>query len=230
MDENKNQLNTDSSTDDALEVSVSEPSIPARRRIFRQGASVVAVTLASRPVLAWHCQSPSAWGSEQLNPNTSLRFNDGHLKFADEGWYITDWANNTNSNPKVSGLPWAKLLEKNSALFDASTKTNGVFDYTKVSVGKLVSVFGITVPTGVSGTTTAVRVLKSGTSFQKAILAAQLNFVVLWALKSPFDIENCVSLPQLKLMASGSYTPMNGARAWGQEEITSYLINNWIVQ
>lgn len=40
------------------------PRIPSRRRLIRLGTTAVPVvaTLARRPALAWHCQSPSAWG------------------------------------------------------------------------------------------------------------------------------------------------------------------------
>ena len=204
----------------------------SRRRLFRQGASVVAVTLASRPVLAWHCRSPSAWGSEQINPNTSLKTNDGHTTlYPDETWTISNWVSNTARNN--FGQPWVKLKQKFPSLIDPSTKNNrGVFDYTKVSVKKLFdTVTGLGRPTGLSDTATVKYILSNGTDLQKYTIVAQLNYVLLAPLSSPNDLDKCVTLLDLRQMASGSYSPPNMVNVtWGAQDIVDYLFNNWIAR
>lgn len=208
-----------------------EPVVQSRRRLFRQGASVVAVTLASRPVLAWHCKTTSAWGSELINPTTSLKTDQAHPLYPDEGWYIADWARNTNTNSAlgVVGFPWATLLQKYPTLKDASTTTNGNFDFNKVTISKLVGVVGLVKPSGVNSASLAKNVFLTGSNFKTAVLAAQLNYILLSPLDSPFQQEKCISLSQIKTMAAGSYSPMPGV-TWGQQEIYDYLTKNWIVR
>lgn len=202
----------------------------SRRRLFRQGASVVAVTLASRPVLAWHCQSPSAWGSEQINPKTSQKANDGHKTYPDETWTISNWVDNTSRNN--FGNPWKKLKESYPSLYDASTKTNGKFDYTKVTVAKLFSsVPGMGRPGGLSDNAKVKEVLSIGSDLQKYTIVAQLNFILLAPLGAPNDLDKCVTLKDLSEMASGSYSPLDDSKViWGPLEIKRYLYNNYIVR
>lgn len=202
----------------------------SRRRLFRQGASVVAVTLASRPVLAWHCKSPSAWGSEQINPNTSLSTNAGHNSYTDETWTISNWVSNTARNN--FGQPWVKLKEKFPLLIDKSTKTNGSFDYKKVTVKKLfATVSGLGRPTGLNDTAMVKDILSMGSDLQKYTIVAQLNYVLLAPLTSPNDLDKCVTLLDLRQMASGSYSPPNMVNVtWGAQDIVDYLYNNWIVR
>jgi hypothetical protein len=234
------------SNEDALAVkpipSVGEPAVKSRRRLFRQGASVVAVTLASRPVLAWHCKTTSAWGSELINPNTSLKTDSAHPLSADEGWYVSDWANNSNSNSALGGVgkPWDTLLAKCPTLKDKTTtsngKANGTFDYTKVTLSKLVATlnyygFVLKIPSGASGDNIAKTVFSYGSNdFRAATLTAQLNFILLSPKASPFDQEKCTNLTQLNTMASGSYQPANSSKVWSKSEIVTYLYQNWIIR
>ena len=74
---------------------IAQPTVeaPARRRMLLKSigtGSAVVASLASRPAYAWHCQSPSAWGSAQINPNTSLKNNPGHTSYVDETWTISN--------------------------------------------------------------------------------------------------------------------------------------------
>ena len=84
----------DKNSDQTLSAENATPLKPdlasARRRMLKRGIAVspVVLTLVSRPVLAWHCKSPSAWGSEDMNPTTSLRTNEGHNSWLDETWTI----------------------------------------------------------------------------------------------------------------------------------------------
>lgn len=203
----------------------------SRRRLFRQGASVVAVTLASRPVLAWHCKSPSAWGSEQINPNTSLSTNAGHNSYTDETWTISNWVSNTARNN--FGQPWVKLKQRFPLLVDSSTKNKkSVFDYTKVTVKKFFeTVTDVRRPTGLNDAAMVKDILAMGSDLQKYTIVAQLNYILLAPLSSPNNLDKCVTLLDLQQMASGSYSPPNMPNVtWGPQDIVDYLYNNWIVR
>lgn len=201
----------------------------SRRRLIKLGTSAVPViaTLASRPALAWHCQSPSAWGSELLNPTTSLKTNAGHQQYPDETWYISNWKDNVaRSATGTSSKPWNKLKSKFPSIYDSTTSTNGVFDYTKVTIAKLNTVTGVHVA-GANGALTVKTVLGSGTDLQKSTIVAQLNYILL----SPYsanEIEMCLKLDEIKQMAAGTYT--TSGETWDAAKVKQYLFNNWIAR
>lgn len=205
--------NTDLHRDEG-EVSA-QPVVHSRRRLFRQGASVVAVTLVSRPVLAWHCKSPSAWGSELINPNTSLATNAGHRTYGDETWTITNWVNNTER--AGLGKPWRKLKGRLGSPQD--TKRSDI------TLGNVTG-FGLTIPSGLSSGQKIVDVLASGTQFQKYIVVAQLNRLLLAGDTN--GIDECLKTDDLKKMALRNY-PASGT-PWSETDIVTYLDQNWIVK
>ena len=212
--------------------SSSSPSASVtRRRLLKLGTVSVPVvaTLASRPALAWHCKSPSAWGSEIINPNTSLQTNAGHQSYPDETWYITNWKDNVaRSNVGFSGKPWDVLLSKYPALKDASTTTSGKFDYTKVTVGKLKSTIGGFASTA-SSSDKVVTVLASGSDLPKSTIVAQLNYILLSPLAAN-QIESCLSPQTLQAMANGTYSPPGSGQVWSTSQIKTYLYNNYIAR
>ena len=180
----------------------------SRRRLLWRGARVapVLLTLASRPVLAWHCKSPSGWGSEQLNPATSLGTNQGHTSYADETWTISNWR--TNTARAGLGRPWQRL---------------GLGDnWTQVKLQKLENKKGVVIPAGVDKHMTVVSFLTAGTGFHQTVVVAQLNSMLLSSL------GNCITLSEIKQMARGTYSPPNVSVVWGPSEIVEYLRNNWI--
>lgn len=182
--------------------------VPARRRWLKNGASLapIVLTLASRPVLAWHCKSPSAWGSEQLDPTTSLSTNQGHSSYVDETWTISNWKNNTSRAGLP--LPWTRLG------YSGDTWKN-------VKLSKLPS-RGVTIPPGVDTSKKVIEFLGSGSAFQKAIVVAQLNGLLLPS------VGNCITIGELRKMASGSYSPPHLNVVWNQTDILQYLQSNWI--
>ena len=83
----------------------------ARRRLLKRGASAVVITMASRPVLAWHCKSPSVVASEALNPNTSLAKKNASTRvWADETWGLREWkANKVRRDNKNGVQEWWEI-------------------------------------------------------------------------------------------------------------------------
>lgn len=247
-----NELNRKQSDASAEAERNAVPASASRRKIFRKIGLVavpVVATLASRPVLAWHCRTPSMWGSLVMNPNTSLRTNDGHQTgYKDENWSIAGWRSNSiRSATGVLDRPWAYLLSSGvnkaaflrASLVNASTGSGNTVRYVPysstptryldtqiVTVNELVGATGIILPAGVLGSSKVYDVLNSS-SFGAHLLVAQLNFRLLFPLKSNL-MELCFNLGDLQQMATGFYSPTNNIN-WGQQEIVDYLQNNWVV-
>jgi hypothetical protein len=185
-----------------------------RRRLIKLGASAASVTLtlSSRPVRAWECNSTSAWGSAQLNPNRSTTARNTAHQVADECWSITEWVN--NSSHGSLGQPWPYLNCTNSTL---------IANYT---VGTLYQPYGGT-PTGLTSSNKLMDKLKNGTNFQKYMLVARLNSKIV-----P-NVQSCLrnnATDQLVLMAGGTYSPPNlPGVVWNQSQIIQYLGSNYIV-
>lgn len=194
---------------------------PSRRRLITLGSAAVPVvaTLASRPALAWHCQSPSAWGSEMLNPNTSLKTNQGHQSYPDETWYITNWKNNTARN---STKPWDRFFAVHGS--NASTAYG---DWTKITF-QILSNKGYLIPSGFNLTDKVKDKLQTtGYDFKTSVLVAQLNFKCTppaWQS----EMSSCLDFNDLKLMVTRS-APYNTSY-WSEENIRVYLYNNWMAR
>jgi hypothetical protein len=200
---------------------------PSRRRWVKLGTAAIpaVATLASRPALAWHCKTPSAWGSEIINPNTSLRTNGAHQSYPDETWYISNWADNT-ARSGVSWLtikPWSRFFTLYPAIQTAASNNSN-----NVTIAMLGSI-GIHVAGATS--TAKVRVVLgtgagSGTPFQKAVITAQLNFKAVSGYAQN-EMESCLAFENLNTMAAGSYSPPGLGVNWYQSEIIQYLRENY---
>jgi len=199
-----------------------------RRRLIKIGvaATPVIMTLASRPVLAWHCKSPSAWGSEQLNPNTSIK----HDSYVDETWTITNWINNRGRAAVLSGNPpWRQLALKIPGI-------SSITNYKYVTVGAVRAAIP-TLPSGVQDSHRVYQGLSGKTpsgapstyyiwsDFAKYLVVAQLNRFMLAA--GVWDPQ-CVTEAELSAMAQLSYP--SSATPWDADKVQQYLYNNWIVR
>ncbi|SFC73239.1 hypothetical protein SAMN05216344_13618 [Polaromonas sp. OV174] len=205
---------------------------PSRRRLIKLGTAAVPVvaTLTSRPAFAWSCLSPSAWGSELINPNTSLKNKAGHQSYPNEAWYISDWRDNlAQSAAGYTNAPWSVLNTKYPSLYDKTTKTNGKFDYTKVTIKKLLATVPGLNAANANGQATVKEVLTSGSPLQKSAIVAQLNYLLLSPL-SGNELEKCFPPGELQKMASGSYSPSGLGVTWDSTQITKYLFDNWIAR
>lgn len=194
------------------------PRMPSRRRLIKVGTTAVPVvaTLASRPALAWHCQSPSAWGSQALNPNTSHKTNAGHQSYQDETWYVANWKDNS---ARKSVKPWDAFFSKHGAV-------NPSRDPTKVTFGNL-STLGYQVPAGFSSGDKVMAKLTNSSDFKSSVLVAQLNFQCTPS-QWQSEMTSCVTFDDLKRMALRS-APYDSA-FWSQENIRVYLYNNYLAR
>ena len=242
-------------TNDAAENVSSGVASTSRRRIFKK-VGVVAVpvvaTLASRPVLAWHCRTPSMWGSLVMNPNTSLNTHADHkTTFPDETWSIQGWKSNTvRSSTKVADRPWVYLVKNGfdkSKILAASLVNTTVgatdaaryvplsgnpaatryLDIQKVTVDEFIKATALVKPAGMSGSSKVYDVLVvSSTDFGAHMLVAQLNYKLLYPLSTNL-MENCFGKKDLDDMATGSYSPATGM-SWSKQDIIDYLEYNYV--
>lgn len=211
---------------------MASPVSSARRRLIRLGAAAVpvAATVASRPALAWHCQTPSAWGSEMMDTNTSLK-NTNSPYLVDETWTCANWA--ANSDRGIGSKPLDKLKSKLGVGTTASNITIG-------EVASRVSGFNAM---GVA-TSKKITWAMSGsncTNWVKLALCAQLNYYTLGSWKGWMACLNSNSQapsanvipPAMQQMILGTYSPSglssgSYSGTWSQAQVIAYFNNNWI--
>ena len=213
--------------DDDNTPSTARIASPRRRRLIKLGASSVpvALTLASRPAMAWHCSSTSAWGSAVVGVGgaSAVARQQSHTT-SDEGWSIAQWAVKTNPG------------------YCAGWTTCGTQKYGKTGSNAGMYALGTLKCTdlyssGVGGATTGLVCDylsgKSTSDFGACLLVAKLNMYygssgVASCLTTKGDQTSALLV--LNQMATGSYTPSVGAKAWNSSDIMNYLVQNWMVQ
>jgi hypothetical protein len=176
-------------------------SVAARRSMLKKsvGLAPIVLTLASRPVLAARCRSPSAWGSNPVNATVS---NHAHTETTFVAWTVRDWQNNTAQGGL--GQPWSKFTDFGNLLLNQLPGLD------------------ISLPYGVGDTgQKVVNFLANAGTFQKILVVAQLN------RKFVAGIGSCVTTAMLQEMASGSFR-MSASVTWDQSGIMSYLQSNGI--
>lgn len=187
-----------------------------RRRLLKLGATgvPVALTVASRPVLAWSCNTTSAWGSAQMMPNASTAARNTATKLADETWTITNWKNNTTRSTLSS--PWTRFL----------TYKNSSASFKSLLVTALYGASG-PFPNGVYSTDKIYDVIcASRGTFAQYMIVAKLNSLLITNVSSCLKSNGVDQLPR---MQGGSYLPPNGGSAWSSSVIQDYLAANSIV-
>ncbi|CAN5755176.1 hypothetical protein BH11PSE8_BH11PSE8_07310 [soil metagenome] len=216
MSEHPVETSLDSPAADHAAATANAVKSARRRRLLKLGASgvPVALTVASRPVLAWSCNTTSAWGSAQMMPNASTTARNGKTKLPDETWTITNWKN--NSSRSTLAVPWTQFLNyKNSSvafksqLLTALYGASGPFPNGTYSTDKIYDVI-----CGSRGT------------FAQYMIVAKLNSVLIT------NVASCLKsngVDQLSKMQGGNYAPPNGGSIWSSTMIQDYLAGNYIV-
>lgn len=204
-----------------------------RRRFIKAGAGAVpvALTLASRPVMATNCVTASAWGSTMGLAGTSqyLRARTPAKAVEISGAKpLSEWKQSSTStsagNPSCTS--WT-----NSALCGSGASATTIKNYKVSSLCGSNAIAGITSPT----TTTVWSILWStGTTdsdkYKRAMVVAWLNAKI-----SP-TVAQCVTDPtrptvnNLKtfgLIGTGGGTGPDG-KIWSQAAVVTYLFDNYI--
>lgn len=222
----------------SVDASARQLASERRRRFIKLGGAAVptALTLTSRPVMAWHCNTASTWGSAQGMSNSSYtRSQDVTRLFPDETYTTACWLNNS-TRAGLPTSPWTRAPLSRSA-------TSGTATYYKAyTVGQLLSGTGATIA-GVSSDDSVWSILNgspkkpSGTpgvygpgsstcgEFQKLMLVAWLNFKVLNS-----TLNKCLAPGATNVLVkfgNTSYVDPAGA-TWTQAKIVTYLKKNFV--
>ncbi|RTL47116.1 MAG: hypothetical protein EKK53_00350 [Burkholderiales bacterium] len=214
-----------------------------RRRFIKLGGAAVptALTLASRPVMAWHCNTASTWGSAQGMSNSAYtRSQDLNVRlFPDETYTTACWLNNT-ARAGLSGNPWGCL----PLGCDTANPTNSKY-YKGYTVAQLLANTGGATIAGVNTADTVWSILNGAPQrpasspfngrlvnsnstcgeFQKLMLVAWLNFKVLNSTLNKCLAPNSTNV--LVKFGNTSYVDPTGA-TWTQARIVTYLKKNFV--
>ncbi|MGI4848223.1 MAG: hypothetical protein ACRYGK_08815 [Janthinobacterium lividum] len=230
-----------------------------RRRFIKGGAAAVpvALTLTSQPVMAWHCNSTSAWGSGQLQNNTgSVAARNELNRSGDECFFINQWKTNngspwarpelglavakpsavTKATPATKGHP---AVADNTAVFDASVGWTWTDTKTKVAgsqngsfnKGKtlLLRDLGVRTNGRLTGAASVWDMINGTDKFAAAIATALLNEKCFPNTVGACLMRGDTQVSALAKMATGQFTPTKGV-TWGEAEIVQYLYDNWMAR
>lgn len=195
----------------------------SRRRLIKLGTAAVPVvaTLASRPAMAWHCKSPSAWGSnptlEDANLTASQKANPAHDVVLDEVWTVKNWCDNSTRYNLAN--PWDVVKGKCGL-------TKNFTAITFADISKL----GITWPSAVDTSKKVVNVLNANGGAQNpptyinAMIVALLNYKLIGKSNG---LAQCMMPLDIQEMASGKIEISKNV-TWYEKEIRDYLYNNYV--
>ncbi len=197
-----------------------------RRRFIQAGVVPVGLTLASRPAMAWHCNTTSAWGSAVLrNGGASVQARaDLAVINNTECWTITNWNNNSGRSSVRGGTaPWTLVINTWYAGKSLSYARNAL-TVAKVYPGGLKNV---------ASTAKVSDLLKNDPAgYGTMMLVARLN-----TLFAGNNVAQCVvsstgqdMLVQMASQGPDVFKPANSTgAAWTATDFRNYLYGNWLV-
>lgn len=205
-------------------------TLARRRRFIKLGASSVpvALTLTSRPVMAWHCSSTSAWGSAQMGQATvgsaKTRL-DNNITDGNECWTVANWKNNNCTGSNMSTIPWNVVKSKGG--------------YSSVVNAKAGLTIGMIFPNGLlgcNGSTTVWSIVSGNDKFKKSVTVARLNSVYATSYKS--QIDSCIissgnrsdQIQEMARLGSSYASPNAPTIKWSTDDIVAYLNSNWLAR
>lgn len=203
-----------------------------RRRFLKVGGAAVptALTLASRPVMAWDCNTASMWGSVQGISNTHSSYTRSRVTsgasqtyWADETYTRANWVGNTTRSTLPT--PWG-------ALGVSSAKAAPWNSFKKLKVSDV-----ITSPiVGVPGTTLIWDYLNNAASdeYGALMVVAWLNYITLVDKtgKTP-NLAKCLkpqttnALDWMGAVGTNTVTGPDG-KSWDKARVVQYLKLNYI--
>lgn len=225
MSDSKNNMQQDPLVDALGAQAEADAKVARRRRFIKLGASAVpvAMTLASRPVMAWDCHTTSAWGSAQLAAMTGsakTRLDNTGVSGA-ECWYVNDWKSNSSTAPCWRSLTTKRYGSSKSCAYGRSNcMISHIFP---------LGLSGVTSPT----TKTAYSVITGSDNFASCITVARLN--ALYGAGAS-NIALCVvtggkdQIQEMARLGSLYVPPNNTGVVWSKSDIVNYLYNSWLAR
>ena len=199
-----------------------------RRRFIQAGVVPVGLTLASRPAMAWHCNSTSAWGSAILRDGgASVKARAAaNVVENNECWFVTNWAENSGRGLVLNGAkPWTCV---NPKYFKTKSASDVAYAQANLKVSQLYP-GGLL---GVPGTKKVFEVVGATGTYGAAMCVARLNVVL--AGEGGAKIAQCTVTSagdMLDLMAKPNFKPANSSgAAWTTTQIQQYLHENYIAR
>ncbi len=177
-----------------------KPGMSTRRGLIRAGlkASPVILTLASRPVLAWQCKTPSAHASANLSNH------------AQQTWPDSCTATSTSWSNKCTGVGSAK-----DACGATLSWPTGVTKNTQCN-----TLMG-------SGSSSSITTkLASGTGFEKTLITSMLNVLTGRVPGQCVTSQNIKDMWFAGNAGTG-YQPSAGI-SWSKQNTVDFLHNNWV--
>lgn len=200
---------------------------PRRRRLLQAGVVPVGLTLASRPVMAWHCNTTSAWGSAVLrNGGASVKARaDAAILRSTECWTIANWCDNTVRGEVSTTKPWVFVA---NGIWPGRGKTD---DYarTKLTIGQIF-------PSGLYGCGSGDNVLTTlkanKSNFKGYMIVARLNTMYAGNRVNECLLSNGEDMVvEMAKTGPNKFKPRNSTgAAWTEKEILTYLFDNYIVR
>lgn len=204
-----------------------------RRRFLKIGGAAVptALTLASRPVMAWDCNTASMWGSVQGISLAHSSYLRSQVKtgvkqslWADETYTKANWCGNT-SRTGLPASPWV-------ALGSALGKPAGWNAFKSLVISDVVPspIFGVTLSNNLWNYLNA-----GADEYGYLMVVAWLNYVTLGKTGTILGLEKCLkpqSTVSLTWMGTAGGTTVTGpdGRAWNRQRVIDYLKANYVAR
>lgn len=189
-----------------------------RRRLIKLGAGAVpvAMTLASRPVMATDCITASAWGSVQGLLNTS------QYKRAYKNKVVISGAHNVATWATTGCAGWTELTK-------ATTKSR-----TACLISHVLSGSGVSSTAGLTSSLSVWTVLTGSSStystYQKTMLAAWMNWKISATSKQCLASKTDGTVNRLKEL--GALPATGSVNLWGKQwyraDAVTYLTSNFL--
>jgi len=209
-------------------VDVSAQRAAGRRRFLLKAGGVAvptALTLASRPVMAWDCNTASTWGSAQGVANTSYSSYTRSRRinislYYDETYTKANWVANSTRAGLVA--PWTAIGCK-------STNTAPWNNFKSLKLSHITS----SAITGVGSTTLLWNYLNtSNDEYGVLMVVAWLNFVAAQKTGATPGLAKCLAPQSTNSLVAFGTPGFKGAdgQTWDKTRITTYLKNNYIAR
>lgn len=203
-----------------------------RRRFLKVGGAAVptALTLASRPVMAWDCNTASMWGSVQGISTTHSSYGRSRVTsgakqtlWADETYTKANWVNNTTRST-LPASPW-------KALGCSTTKSAPWNNFKSLKISDVI-------PSPISGVTASQLLwnyLNTSTDeYGTLMVVAWLNYIALVTKTGATpNLGKCLmpqstnALTWLGNVGTGTVTGPDG-KGWNKARVVQYLKLNYI--
>ena len=214
----------------SVDASARQLASARRRRFLKIGGAAVptALTLSSRPVMAWSCNTASMWGSVQGMANsayTRSRVSNQTL-WADDTYTKANWVSNNSWTGGLPASPWTAI--------GCNASASGRWKNFKTLL--ISDVIGASIA-GVDSTQLLWNFLNTtGDEYKSLMVVAWLNYKTLVVKNNTSPGLGKCLVPQstntlvwMGQVGSGTVTGPDG-RSWNKDRVVTYLKGNYVAR